>query len=459
MRFASPRQCGFRFGVKPDFQGEHAEQFQVDVLGADPTIATRSRPASPMRRRRGPQSFPDPRGRYETARRLRSTCGMVFRYAIVTGRAERDPSIDLRGALTAPKVIHRAAIVDPAGIGALFRAIEDYEGLPLTKAALLLAPLVFVRPGELRKAEWAEFDLEQAKSRIPAAKMKMRRLHRVLLSNNRLGLFVTCRHSAVMGGGYSHPCAAFPGRCPKIRLNAALRRLGYSKGQIPLTASKEWPRRGLKPPRKNPQQNRAQSGGARDSFGLAVAHRDGDGVVVDCVRETRPPFLPEAGDRRVRGSAEVLPLLEGRGRPIWRRVSARAVSEARRALRGQREDEKRALCRFLADAQFGQRDCCRARTGLSPSSPAWSAPPPAARARIIDHPRDQHDDLANVVAGAATLARSHGGYLEALARACRDDDAPDEPTWADKERQRRYDELMRRYGRPLSVGLPREPTG
>jgi len=119
------------------------------------------------------------RGRYETARRLRSTCGMVFRYAIVTGRAERDPSADLRGALTAPKVIHRAAIVDPAGVGALIRAVEDYDGLPLTKAALKLAPLVFVRPGELRKAEWVEFDLEHAEWRIPAAKMKMRRLHRI----------------------------------------------------------------------------------------------------------------------------------------------------------------------------------------------------------------------------------------------------------------------------------------
>src|SRR4029077_8879284 len=86
------------------------------------------------------------KGRYESARRLRSTCGMVFRYAIATGRADRDPSADLRGALTAPKAIHRAAIVDPGGIGALLRAIEDYVGLPLTKAALKLAPLVFVRP-------------------------------------------------------------------------------------------------------------------------------------------------------------------------------------------------------------------------------------------------------------------------------------------------------------------------
>ena len=82
------------------------------------------------------------RGRYETARRLRSTCGTIFRYAIATGRAERDPSADLRGALTSPKVNHRAAIVDPVGIGALLRAIDGYDGLPMTKAALRLAPLV-----------------------------------------------------------------------------------------------------------------------------------------------------------------------------------------------------------------------------------------------------------------------------------------------------------------------------
>jgi hypothetical protein len=99
------------------------------------------------------------RGRYETARRLRSTCGTVFRYAIATGRAERDPCADLRGALTSPKVNHRAAIVDPVGIGALLRAIDGYDGLPITNAALRLSPLVFVRPGELRHAEWAEFDL------------------------------------------------------------------------------------------------------------------------------------------------------------------------------------------------------------------------------------------------------------------------------------------------------------
>src|SRR5262249_1743893 len=117
------------------------------------------------------------RGLYETARRLRSTCGMVFRYAIATGRAERDPSMDLRGALTIPQVSHRATIVDPTAVGALLRAIDGFDGQSTTHAALRLAPYVFVRPGELRQAEWAEFDIDGAVWSIPAKKMKMRRAH------------------------------------------------------------------------------------------------------------------------------------------------------------------------------------------------------------------------------------------------------------------------------------------
>lgn len=128
------------------------------------------------------------RGRYETARRLRSTCGQVFRYAIATGRAERDPSTDLRGALTAPKVKHRSAVTDPAAIGALLRAIDGYDGHPATLAALRLAPFVFVRPGELRHAEWAEIDLDAAEWRIPAEKMKMRLPHRVPLARQSIAI-------------------------------------------------------------------------------------------------------------------------------------------------------------------------------------------------------------------------------------------------------------------------------
>jgi len=96
----------------------------------------------------------------------------VFRYAIATGRAERDPTPDLRGALKPVLVRHMPAITDPQRVGDLLRAIEGYKGMPITRAALQLAPLVFVRPGELRKAEWAEFDLDAAEWRIPAARMK-----------------------------------------------------------------------------------------------------------------------------------------------------------------------------------------------------------------------------------------------------------------------------------------------
>jgi integrase len=170
------------------------------------------------------------RGRYETARRLRSTCGMVFRYAIATGRAERDPSADLRGALTAPKVNHRAAIVDGTAIGSLLRAIDGFDGQPTTKAALRLAPLVFVRPGELRHAEWAEIDFAGAEWRIPAEKMKMRRPHRVPLS--RQAIEIICELKTISGGGrWLFPSVRSVTRpISENTCNAALRRLGYGVG-------------------------------------------------------------------------------------------------------------------------------------------------------------------------------------------------------------------------------------
>ena len=112
------------------------------------------------------------RGAIETAHRALQACGQVFRYAIATGRAERDPTPDLLGALKPVLVQHMAAITDPKRVGELLRAIESYKGMPITRAALQLAPLVFVRPGELRKAEWIEFDLDAAEWRIPAVRMK-----------------------------------------------------------------------------------------------------------------------------------------------------------------------------------------------------------------------------------------------------------------------------------------------
>jgi integrase len=128
------------------------------------------------------------RGRHETARRTRSTIGAIFRYAVATTRADHDPTFALRGALTAPKVNHRSAIIDPVKFGALLRAIESCNGQPSTKAALQLMSILFPRPGELRMAEWSEFDLAKAIWTIPAERAKMRRPHRVPLPQPALGI-------------------------------------------------------------------------------------------------------------------------------------------------------------------------------------------------------------------------------------------------------------------------------
>jgi integrase len=172
------------------------------------------------------------RGRYETANRLRSTFGTIFRYAIATGRAQRDVAYDLRGALITPKVSHRSAITDPKEIGALLRAIEGHEGQPAVRHGLRLLPHVFVRPGELRLAQWQEFDLETRRWTIPADRTKMRRQHRVPLSSQALGILRELE--AITGDGK----LLFPSILSAERaisdntMNAALRRLGYDKSQM-----------------------------------------------------------------------------------------------------------------------------------------------------------------------------------------------------------------------------------
>ena len=122
------------------------------------------------------------KGAAYTAKRLRQIADQVFRYAIATGRAERNIATDLRGALQPPQKTHHAAMTDPKQVGGLLRAIDAYQGTLVTRCALRLAPLVFVRPGELRQAEWSEIDLEAAEWNIPADKMKMREAHLVPLS-------------------------------------------------------------------------------------------------------------------------------------------------------------------------------------------------------------------------------------------------------------------------------------
>lgn len=128
------------------------------------------------------------RGANEIARRVRQMLGQIFRYAISTGRASVNPAADLAGALPPANPVHHAAITEPKAVGALMRAIQDYRGEPITRAALRFAPLVFVRPGEVPAAEWKEFDLEQATWRIPSERMKMREAHFVPLSTQAVAI-------------------------------------------------------------------------------------------------------------------------------------------------------------------------------------------------------------------------------------------------------------------------------
>ncbi len=172
------------------------------------------------------------RGRYETARRLRSTIGQVFRFAIATARAENDPTFALKGALIAPKVTHRAAITDWQRFAGLMSAIEGYDGAPETRCALTLLALLYPRPGELRMARWDEFDLTKNVWTIPTERAKMRREHRKPLSWQAVAVLeqtrLYVRQSALVLP--SVRCKDRP--MSENTLNAALRRLGYTKDEM-----------------------------------------------------------------------------------------------------------------------------------------------------------------------------------------------------------------------------------
>jgi integrase len=172
------------------------------------------------------------KGRYETAKRLRSTCSQVFRYAIATARAERDVASDLRGALIAPKVVHRAAITSPTEAGGLLRAIEAFEGHSNTKAALRLLPHVFVRPGELRYAEWADFDFDKALWIIPPDKTKMRRPHTIPLSRQASDILASIEHDADYSRFLFPSLRSVDRPMSENTINAALRRMGYAQEEM-----------------------------------------------------------------------------------------------------------------------------------------------------------------------------------------------------------------------------------
>jgi integrase len=171
-------------------------------------------------------------GKGETAKRTLLNAGQVFRFAVATGRAKRDPTADLRGALAPVRGRHHPAIIEPKPFGGLLRAIDGYPGEPVTRAALRLLPLVFTRPGELRLAEWAEFDLDRATWSIPSQRMKMKQPHIVPLSAQAVTILrdlhpLTGRRRLVFPSLRSRdrPMA-------DATLTVALRRLGFTRDEV-----------------------------------------------------------------------------------------------------------------------------------------------------------------------------------------------------------------------------------
>ncbi|ABE61190.1 phage integrase [Nitrobacter hamburgensis X14] len=218
-------------------------------------------------------------GRRDTARRLRGTIGSVFRYAVVTLRAQSDPTYALRGALLKPEVNHRAAIVDEAKLGALMVNIDQYDGWPTLRAALLLLALTMTRPGDVRHMRKSEIIFPKALWRIPAERMKMRRPHDVPLSKQALAIIREV-WDLTAGNGLLLPSirsAIKP--LSENAMNSALRRMGYSKEEATAhgfrsSASTILNERGFNP----------------DVIEAALAHQDEDDVRRAYNRAT---YLPE----------------------------------------------------------------------------------------------------------------------------------------------------------------------
>lgn len=172
------------------------------------------------------------RGALETAHRIRTIAGQVLRYAVATGRAERDTAADLRGALPPVQERHHAALTDPKEVAELLRAIEGFKGTFHVKCALKLAPMLFVRPGELRQMEWLEIDFEAEQWNIPAEKMKMKMAHIVPLCMQAV-VILKDLHPLTGYGRYVFPCHRSPLRpMTNNAVNAALRRMGYTSDEM-----------------------------------------------------------------------------------------------------------------------------------------------------------------------------------------------------------------------------------
>lgn len=169
------------------------------------------------------------RGALDSVHRVKQICGQVFRYATSTSRVDRDVTIDIRGALARPTKGHFSAITDPAQLGCLLRSIHGYQGHPYTVAALRISPLLFVRAGELRYAEWSEIDLDEREWRIPGHKMKMKVPHLVPLSHQAVAI-LRDQYLLTGHGKYVFPSLrTFERPISDNTVNSALRSMGYDK--------------------------------------------------------------------------------------------------------------------------------------------------------------------------------------------------------------------------------------
>ena len=222
------------------------------------------------------------RGALDTAHRLHQNCGQIWRYAVATGRAEHDITSDLKGALPPAKETHLGAITEPLAIGALLRNIDEYKGSEVVRLALKLAPLVFVRPGELRHAEWSEFDFEKDDWTIPEGKMKAKRKHVVPLTRQATAIIAELKK--ITGDGqYLFPSPQSKSRCLSDNaILTAIRRMGYT--------SEEMTGHGF---RAMASTNLEQLGYDVRLIELQLAHADQDQVRAAYKRETHMLRLDE----------------------------------------------------------------------------------------------------------------------------------------------------------------------
>lgn len=170
------------------------------------------------------------RGAIELTHRMKQTCGQIYRYAIITGKAEYDISSSLKEALTVKNVKHRSTILDPVQVGQLLDAIDGYGGSFVTRCAFKIAPMIFLRPGELRKLEWIEIDFKKAEMKIPAEKMKMKRPHIVPIARQVMEVLSEIHPFTHHRSKYVFPSIARNDRpLSQSTIVAALRRLDYGK--------------------------------------------------------------------------------------------------------------------------------------------------------------------------------------------------------------------------------------